>query len=75
MKTLVRISPRAARDLDDIAEYFRERSNQAATRFQSTVEKTLEFLEEFPEVGSTYTKAEPTCKSCDGGPFADSSTT
>ncbi len=55
----IRISPRAAHDLDGFAEYLGERSSQAAVRFQSAVEKTLKFLQEFPEIGSTYTKTDP----------------
>jgi plasmid stabilization system protein ParE len=47
----VRLTPRAARDLADIADYIRERNPAAAQRVRAAIMKSLTTLASFPHIG------------------------
>jgi addiction module RelE/StbE family toxin len=47
----LRFTPRAARDLSDIADYIRERNPQAALRVRAAILESLQNLVLFPQVG------------------------
>ena len=47
----LRFTPRAARDLADIADYIRERDTQAAFRVRATILESLQLLVRFPNLG------------------------
>jgi toxin ParE1/3/4 len=47
----VRFTPRAARDLADIADYIRERSPAAAQRVRDAILEALRNLASFPHIG------------------------
>lgn len=47
----LRFTPRAAQDLNDIANYIRERNPQAALRVRAAILESLQNLVLFPQVG------------------------
>lgn len=47
----VRLTPRATRDLVDIADYIRTHNPAAAERVRSSILNTLQLLVQFPYVG------------------------
>jgi toxin ParE1/3/4 len=47
----VRLTPRAARDIADIADYIRERNPAAAQRVRAAIVKSLTTLASFPHIG------------------------
>jgi plasmid stabilization system protein ParE len=47
----VRLTPRAARDLADIADYIRERNPAAAQRVRAAIVESLTTLASFPHIG------------------------
>ena len=49
----------AARDAESIADYIAKRSLEAAVRFLSQTEATLNFLAEFPDIGGKFISAIP----------------
>jgi addiction module RelE/StbE family toxin len=51
----LRFTPRATRDLAEIAEYIHERSPSAAVRVRSIILQSLEDLLLFPELGRRQT--------------------
>jgi toxin ParE1/3/4 len=48
------VTPRAAVDLDEHADYIAERDPKAARRFQSAAKDAFQLLAEMPEVGSVF---------------------
>ena len=47
----LRLTPRAAQDLADIADYFREHSPQAALRIRAAILQSFQNLVSLPNVG------------------------
>jgi toxin ParE1/3/4 len=47
----LRFTPRAARDLAEIADYIREHSPQAALRVRAAILESLQSLALFPHIG------------------------
>jgi toxin ParE1/3/4 len=47
----LRFTPRAARDLADIADYIRERNPPAALRVRAAILESLQSLVLFPDIG------------------------
>ena len=47
----LRFTPRAARDLAEIADYLREHSPQAALRVRTAILESLQSLVLFPQIG------------------------
>jgi len=47
----LRFTPRAARDVIEIADYIRVENPSAAERVRSAILESLQFLAEFPEMG------------------------
>ena len=50
----LRFTPRAARDLAEIADYLREHSPQAALRVRAAILESLQSLILFPHIGRQY---------------------
>jgi toxin ParE1/3/4 len=48
---IVRFSPRAARDLSDIADYIRSRNPSGAQRVRAAILTSVEILARFPDAG------------------------
>ncbi len=53
----VQRAERAIRDLRDIDEYLAERSPQAAVRIQRAINRHVELLSDYPELGREATEA------------------
>ena len=47
----LRFTPRAARDLADIADYIQQRNPQAALRVRAAILRSLQHLVSFPQIG------------------------
>ena len=53
----LRFTPRAARDLADLADYIRARNPEAAQRVRASILDTLQNLVLFPQMGRPQTAA------------------
>jgi plasmid stabilization system protein ParE len=50
------VSPRAFRDTEQIKDYLRERSPQAALRIANAIDKTIDRIVAFPDSGQDQTE-------------------